>query len=76
MQSVIMGFIVHIVSKLEAGLEDSRRKALSCFTVEDYLTKQSVKDVATSFNETVDAHKTELYAGAHSILRIALLKRS
>ncbi len=76
MNSVIIGFLVEFASRLEAYLEDSKRKALSCYTVEDYLNKSSVRLTAECFCETVDGYLTGLYDSVHTLIRIALLKRT
>ena len=73
---MFIGFLIHIASKLEAYLEDSKRKALSCYTVEDYLNKSSVRLTVESFFETIDNYLTGLHESVRTLQRIALLKRS
>lgn len=76
MPSVIVGLLSHIATKLEAYLVDSKRKALSCYTVEDYLNKSSVRLTVECFYETIDGYLTGLHESIHTLMRIALLKRS
>ena len=73
---IFVGFLIHMASKLEAYLEDSKRKALSCYTVEDYLNKSSVRLTAECFCETIDGYLTGLHESVRTLIRIALLKRN